>query len=92
MDREGMLKPVDFLKVGHHGSHNATPPDALLEKILPKKKPSRKPRFAVVSTYDNTYSGVPEAETLKRIKSRCRLHDTRKLKDGKYFDFEFEAE
>jgi hypothetical protein len=89
MNRENMLKPVDFLKVGHHGSHNATPPDELLEKILPESNPGGRTRFAALSTYDNTYTGVPEPETLDRIAARCQLKDTRGLSDGMYLDFEF---
>ncbi|MHB8069669.1 MAG: ComEC/Rec2 family competence protein [Desulfobaccales bacterium] len=89
MDREKMLKPVDFLKVGHHGSHNATPPEELLEKILPKQKPAGRQRSAAVSTYENTYSGVPEQQTLDRIKARCQLKDTRTLADAEFLDFEF---
>ena len=50
MNREKVLKPVDFLKVGHHGSHNATPPEELLEKILPQPNPAGRPRSAAVST------------------------------------------
>ena len=89
MNREKMLKSVDFLKVGHHGSHNATPPDELLEKILPGGIPAGRPRSAAVSTYDNTYSGVPGKDTLDRIAAHCQLKDTRDLPDGKYVDLEF---
>jgi hypothetical protein len=32
---EGLLKPVHFLKVSHHGSHNGTPTDSRFEAILP---------------------------------------------------------
>lgn len=91
MNRENVLNPVDFLKVGHHGSHNATPPKELLEKILPARNPAGRTRFAAVSTYNNTYSGVPEKETLDRIAALCQLKDTRDLQDGEYADFEFEG-
>jgi len=86
-----VLKPGDFLKVGHHGSHNATPPEELLEKILPKQNPAGRQRCAAMSTYDNTYSGVPEQHTLDRIAARCQLKDTRGLPDGDYLEFEFEG-
>ena len=46
MQREKVLKPVDFLKVGHHGSKNATPPVEILDLILPSD--SNKPRKAAV--------------------------------------------
>lgn len=88
MAREKMLRPVDLLKVGHHGSHNATPPEELFDLIM-EKSPTHK-RRAVVSTYDHTYSNVPDEEgTLARIKSRAELRDTRTLKEGEWFDFEF---
>jgi beta-lactamase superfamily II metal-dependent hydrolase len=65
------LEPVHFLKVGHHGSHNGTPTGALLERILPLQALDARPRSALVSTHDGTYSGVPHAETLAEIAERC---------------------
>jgi beta-lactamase superfamily II metal-dependent hydrolase len=65
------LKAVHFLKVGHHGSHNGTPTGDLLERILPLQAPDARPRSALVSTHDGTYSGVPHAETLAEIAERC---------------------
>jgi beta-lactamase superfamily II metal-dependent hydrolase len=89
MQREGVLQPVDFLKVGHHGSHNATPPPEILAQILPPTSP--RPRRAAVSTYNfNHYSGVPDPDTLDRIKETCTLSSTMDLADGKFFDIEFE--
>jgi hypothetical protein len=89
MDRQGMLQPTHFLKVGHHGSFNGTPLVAQLDKILPKKRPDRRKRSAVVSTYPNTYGGVPDAETLKMIEERCQLRSVEGLPDGGYVDVEF---
>jgi hypothetical protein len=91
MNREKVLKPVDFLKVGHHGSKNATPHDDMLEKFLPGQIPQGRSRFAAVSTFDHTYQGVPEEGTLSRIEKLCLLKDTRTLSDGEYHDFEFEG-
>ncbi len=71
MAREAMLKPVHFLKVGHHGSHNATPPDTILEKILPLGRPDDRDRSAIVSTCLGTYGGVPHGPTLDRLEERC---------------------
>jgi beta-lactamase superfamily II metal-dependent hydrolase len=71
MAREKMLRPVHFLKVGHHGSHNATPSDAILEKILPKERPDNRYRSAIVSTCLGTYGGVPHGPTLERLEDRC---------------------
>jgi len=89
MNREKVLKPVDFLKVGHHGSHNATPPEELLEKILPQPNPAGRPRSAAVSTYNQPFPSVPEQTTLERIAARCQVMDTREKQDGDYLDFEF---
>lgn len=65
-DRE-RLKEVDFLKVSHHGSHNGTPDEDILDVILKKRDVKGKQRRAVVSTWHNTYSGVPDEDTLKRL-------------------------
>lgn len=65
---KGALKPVHFLKISHHGSHNGTPSESILDEILPIDRGNdSKKRSAVVSTYADTYSGVPDADTLKRI-------------------------
>jgi beta-lactamase superfamily II metal-dependent hydrolase len=71
MARQGTLKPVHFLKVGHHASHNATPPDQILEKILPLEKPDARKRIALVSTCAGVYGGVPHEPTLERLEERC---------------------
>src|SRR5262245_13827977 len=44
MQSKGVLEPVHFLKVAHHGSHNGTPDDDVLEAFLPKKAPDKKTR------------------------------------------------
>lgn len=61
------LKEVDFLKISHHGSHNGTPGEDILDKILPRREKKEKERIAVVSTWHDTYSGVPDPATLKRL-------------------------
>jgi beta-lactamase superfamily II metal-dependent hydrolase len=71
MAGRGLLEPVDFLKVGHHGSHNATPPDPILERILPMDNPAGRRRIALVSTCEHTYGGVPHAPTIERLETRC---------------------
>ena len=83
MAREQVLEPVHFLKVGHHGSHNATPPDPILEKILPAKKPDRRKRTALVSTCEGTYDGVPHTPTLDRLRPRCdQVLETKTVGEG----------
>lgn len=74
MSEQGTLRPVDFLKVSHHGSHNGTPKDELLEKFLPLDPKKNKKRKAVISTWDNTYGGIPHGATNARIACRCVLN------------------
>jgi hypothetical protein len=66
------MKPVDFLKVSHHGSANGTPSD-VLDKLLPVKR--KKHATVVVSTKSKVYgttNPVPDADLLKELKKRCR--------------------
>lgn len=86
MDANNVLEPVEFLKVGHHGSHNATPPNDLLEKILPKARKGK----ALLSTCVDGYNGVPDDATVKRIKSRATVKSTETVKPGKWIDIEID--
>ncbi len=90
---EGVLKPVHFLKVSHHGSCNGTPEPELLDKILPVDGHDDKPRYALVSTMEGTYHNVPDDETLRQLDERCdrlyRVHE--EALPGKYVDIKFEA-
>ena len=70
MDKRNMLSDVHFLKVSHHASHNGTPDDELLEKILPENPLDDRDRVAVASTFPNTYNGIPHQETLGRLEAR----------------------
>ncbi|MFT3680107.1 MAG: MBL fold metallo-hydrolase [Ferruginibacter sp.] len=76
-----LLKPLDFLKVGHHGSINATPwnreADAkhemnkLFNAILPLPKSGKKPTAqCIVSTKRKQYDTIPDAELLTEIAKR----------------------
>ncbi len=91
MDREGVLSPVHFMKVSHHGSHNGTPDSEILDKVLPVPSPDDWTRFAVTSTYENSYPGIPHEPTDSKIEKRCELIKTHKMNDGDYFDIEFEG-
>lgn len=71
MSQMGVLKPVQFLKVSHHSSSNGTPDDDLLEQVLPLDSPDRSKRRAMFCTWENTYSGIPHAPTIERLKDRC---------------------
>ncbi len=100
MDGEGMLTPVHFIKVSHHGSHNGTPSVELLDKILPLDRLDNRRRVALVSTWEGTYNNVPDEDTLKRFydpdalvrQRRCdEMHIVHKeVGDGGYVDIEFE--
>ena len=81
--RKALLgKPVDFLKIGHHGSENATPwndveggpqtePADILDAILPLPKGGKRPTArAVVSTERGKYKTIPRAELMVEIGRR----------------------
>ena len=57
--------------------------------MLPERDPDGKPRFAVVSTREGAYAGVPDADTLSLVASRAHLDDTRVLGEGGWFDIVF---
>ena len=63
MVRRRRLKPVHFLKISHHGSHNGTPKSSVLNMILPVPRPDDRFRSGLLSTWPDTYSGVPDAPT-----------------------------
>jgi hypothetical protein len=66
------FRPVDFLKVAHHGSHNGTPTDPL-DDLLPVSRADR--AHVLVSTKRNVYgtkNPVPDASLLNNLKRRCR--------------------
>ena len=76
--------PLDFLKVGHHGSINATPPPAdskkkgakadgvfaILDTILPVPKKGKPTAQAIVSTEREFYNPIPECKLLVDIARR----------------------
>lgn len=91
-EAEQELRPVHFLKVGHHGSHNATPDDAILDRILPIDAPDRRKRVALVSTCLDTYEDVPHEPTVDRLKQRCdRVMRTTDVAPGESIEVEFEG-
>ena len=87
--RQGMLKPVHFLKVSHHGSHNGTPADDIFEAILPAAPPDNRQRQAVISTWENTYPGIPDAPTSTRLAERATVHPTLDRRDEPFFEVTF---
>ena len=88
MHEQGLLRPVDYLKVSHHGSHNGTPNDNILDCVMPGTKSKAKGRQAAICVWEKTYSGIPHEPTNERLRSRCKLSTT--LDDPKlsYFDIE----
>ena len=73
--------PLDFLKVGHHGSENATPwypkkenqPEHAINKILDAMLPPdrKESAIAVVSTErTNRYPSIPDGKLLKELAKR----------------------
>jgi len=76
-------KGIHFLKIGHHGSENATPwneeeddasePGEILDAILPLPSGNAKPvAKAVVSTMRKTYETIPRSALLAEIGRRVR--------------------
>jgi len=69
--------PLDFLKIGHHGSENATPwgsdeePKAILDSILPRPIGDAPPvAKAVASTQRGRYKTIPEGGLLVELGQR----------------------
>jgi hypothetical protein len=91
MKDKGVLKPVHLLKVAHHGSHNGTPKDAPFDVILPTAPPDNRKRRAAVSTWTNTYSGIPDKDTDDLIKTRCEFHSTLDDPQKLVYQLEFEG-
>lgn len=78
MDARTQLKPVDFLKISHHGSHTGLPPTPILDKVLPRPAAGEPiKRRAVVSTYPGTYPGVPDDATINAVAERAVVLSTR---------------
>ncbi len=84
--KKWLNKPLDFLKIGHHGSHNATPwnrdaganheVNKIFNAILPRPPGGKKPTAkCVVSTKRKQYDTIPDAELLTEIAQR--VSDTR---------------
>lgn len=79
--KKHLSKPLDFLKVGHHGSINATPwnregeddheMNQLFNSILPLPKAGKKATAkCVVSTKRKQYDTIPDAQLLTEIAKR----------------------
>ena len=73
MKHQGVLEPVDFLKVSHHGSINGTPEPEILDLVLPIDVPAsmKAERIALISSWDHTYGGIPHEPTNAKLRDRC---------------------
>jgi hypothetical protein len=91
MNAQGVLKPVHLLKVAHHGSENGTPQDDPFDAILPEQPPDTRDRTAAVSTWTNTYNGIPSPPTDQRLRSRCDYHTTLDDPQKLFYELEFPA-
>lgn len=91
MKAQGVLEPVHFLKVSHHGSHNGTPDGDVLEAFLPKKAPDKKTRRALISTWRDTYNGIPDSPTNTKISDRCTLVSMLDKETAPYVEWTFRA-
>jgi hypothetical protein len=77
-----ICKPVDFLKIGHHGSRNATPwakgrsldyeVNQILNEILPLPVGNKKPSAKAIASTQRTkvYKPIPAAELLEELGKR----------------------
>jgi hypothetical protein len=76
------MKPVDFLKVSHHGSHNGSL-TTVLDKVLPRESAAN--ATVMVSTKSKVYgtvNPVPDEDTLADLRERCsRLISTEDAPD-----------
>lgn len=90
MAKLGLLRPVHFLKISHHGSKNGSP-EAGIDAVLPEVSPDGRPRQAIVSTHEGAYPGVPDSPTLDRLRERATLYDTRHMPPGGWIDLTFDA-
>lgn len=72
------LKNVILLKVGHHGSTNATP--KTVWNIITKTKSKSKPLISLLSTKAGKHSGVPKKSLVDALKNNSILHNTQDLK------------
>jgi hypothetical protein len=64
-DADDIFKKVTFLKVAHHGSHNATPKTAL-------EKMEQGNFAAMVSTQSKPWDSIPKRELMKRLRERAK--------------------
>ena len=81
LHKDKLQKPLNFLKIGHHGSVNATPwndaedgretePSTILEAILPPQRAHA--AKAMASTLRKNYQSIPSSALLLEIGKASR--------------------
>ncbi len=94
--------PVDFLKIGHHGSVNATPwlaeapatheVNQILNAILPLPASGKTPKAqAVVSTKRSNYEVIPDTNLLAELGKRTKKQRVYKTAFGKIPGYDFNS-
>ena len=67
---KGLLKDIDVLKVGHHGSDTSTT-DNFVNKILPK--------ISIISVQEGVkYDDMPNEEVIERLEDKSKVYRTDK--------------
>ena len=83
LHKDKLGKPLDFLKIGHHGSINATPwndledgevtePSTILDAILPLPVHGAPKAKAIASTLRKNYQSIPSAALLVELGKRVQ--------------------
>ena len=85
MDSLGLVSPVHFLKISHHGSETGMPPPEILDKLLPVPASGSPRARAAVSTYPGNYPGVPDDLTIGCLRERADVSSTLDLAPGELF-------
>jgi beta-lactamase superfamily II metal-dependent hydrolase len=96
-ERESELsKPLDFLKIGHHGSENATPwtpkksktgeehpINTILDALLPLPKPGEQPKAAAIVSTRRTsrWASIPDPALMQEIGRRVANATTKYVED-----------
>jgi hypothetical protein len=87
MNKHNVLSPVHFFKVSHHGSANGMPTLDLLKRMLPRDHEME----ALLSTYPDVYSGVPDNGMVQMLETQGvkvrSVHD--EVETGNFIDIEF---
>jgi beta-lactamase superfamily II metal-dependent hydrolase len=91
MNKKQVVSPVHFLKVSHHGSHNGTPDGDLFDALMPKVPNDNRKRRAAISTWVETYGGIPHLATDDRLKSRAELSSTLDHQTDLFYELEFKG-